>query len=101
MNKQIKNEIKEAESHSSSRGGQGRPFKAAMTSEQKTWHGRVRDDSFRLVLFTELKEGVCLTRLWRNLMTLTATLAMFIMALGRLSHSTTRVPCFKGIVFCA
>jgi len=36
MNKQIKNEIKEAESHSSPRGGQGRPFKAAMTSEQKT-----------------------------------------------------------------
>jgi hypothetical protein len=35
MNKQIMNEIKEAESHSS-RGGQGRPFKAAMTSEQKT-----------------------------------------------------------------
>jgi len=36
MNEQINNEIKEAESHSSPRGGQGRPFKAALTSEQKT-----------------------------------------------------------------
>jgi len=59
----------------------------------------VRDDSFTLVLFTVLKEGVCLARLWRNLMTLTATLGMFIVALGRLSQSTAHVSCFKGIVF--
>ena len=60
---------------------------------------RACDDSVRRVLFTVLEEGVCLAGLWRNLMTLTATLAIFVMALGRLSQSSTRVLCFRASWF--
>jgi hypothetical protein len=82
--------------------------KAALTSEHEdvTWacvcvcvRARACDDSVRRVLFTVLEEGVCLAGLWRNLMTLTATLAIFVMALGRLSQSSKRVLCFSASWF--